>query len=50
MSQLTLLSASTGTGNVTLTSPSTSTDRTITLPDASGNLLSSYNNLSDLNN
>ena len=44
MSKIRLTPNASGTGTVTLTVPSTSTDRTVTLPNATGTLLDNSNN------
>jgi hypothetical protein len=41
MSQVTIQGNASGTGTITLTAPNTSTDRTVTLPNATGTLLTS---------
>lgn len=46
MSNLSMQGGATGSGTVTLLAPSTSTNRTLTLPDATGTLLVSGNGIS----
>ena len=46
MSNLSMQGGATGTGTVTLLAPSTSTNRTLTLPDATGTVLVSGNGIS----
>ena len=46
MSNIAMQGGATGTGTVTLLAPSTSTDRTLTLPDATGTVLVSGNGIS----
>ena len=48
MSNIAIKGAATGSGTFTLEAPATSTNRTLTLPDAAGTMMLGDNNLSDL--
>ena len=49
MSRITLSGNASGTGNFTIASPGTNTDRTLTLPDATGTVATSDSTLAQFN-